>query len=69
MNKLTDKLIQEIVDDSNYKNCSDVRIDIDNGDIEIYENKAEYEKEGYSLKYKDCYTLLSNGNIAHYIHG
>jgi hypothetical protein len=69
MNKLTDNLIQEIIEDSNYTNYADVRMDIENGDIEIYENKAEYEEEGYSLEYKDGYTLLSNGNIAHYIHG
>lgn len=69
MSKLNEKLIQEIVEDSNYTSHEDVRIDIENGDIEIYENKEEYEEVDYSLEFENKYTVLSNGNIAHYVHG
>ena len=67
MEKLNNKLLQEIVDDSNHKDIESVREFIANGDIEIYENKEEYKNDGNSLEFKDYYTILSNGYIAHYV--
>lgn len=67
MEKLNDMLMQEIVNDSNHKDTESVREYIENGYIEIYANKEEYENDGYNLDSDNSYTVLSNGNIAHYI--
>lgn len=65
---MNEKLIQEIINNTNYTDITSVKEDIENGDIEIYENKEEYQKADYILDER-YYLELSNGYIVHFIHG
>lgn len=66
MEKISDTLLQEIINDSNHTDLETVRTFIANGYIVLYRNAADYEKNGYPLSAAESYTLLSNGAIAHY---
>lgn len=66
--KLDIILLKDILNDSNYNNITDIKQDISEGHIKIYKNKEAYEHAGYRLDFKECYSLLSNESIAHYVH-
>jgi hypothetical protein len=67
MNKLNDKLMQEIVDNTNHKDIKSVKNALYYGDIEIYDSKKDYEDDGFDIYNEDYCLMLSDGRIAHFI--
>lgn len=61
--------IEQIIQNSNYEEASHVEQAIEDGHIEIYESKKEYEKAGYDFTSPDYYHVLEDGGVVYFVGG